>query len=68
MAIYFAVSMFLRNFAAEFGALCAISSKTFYLLTNEILTSKPTHHRGLCYMRRLPHRCVEVVADLSEIW
>ncbi len=24
--------MFLRNFAAEFDALCAISSKTFYLL------------------------------------
>ena len=34
LAIYFAVSMFLCNFAAEFGALCVISSRTFYLLNS----------------------------------
>ena len=37
MAIYFAVSMFLRNFAAEFGALCAISSKTLLVNSRSIV-------------------------------
>ena len=57
MAIYFAVSMFLRNFAAEFGALCAISSKTSLVTSRSIVlrlvnrnlenfTSKQDEHSG----------------------